>query len=125
MTTCVTNEPKATVRASKERYDVPRVDIHETKEAYVLEADMPGVKKEGLEILMEGDELTLVGHRETGNGQGDTLYRESYDGSFRRTFELDPRIDRAGVAARLTGGVLTVTLPKAAELKPRQIKVAG
>ena len=126
MTTCVTKEQKSAASpTAKARTVAPRVEIHEIKDAYVLEADMPGVDKGGLELLMEGEELTLVGHRRAGTGRGDALYRESSGCDYRRTFELDPKIDRAGISASLTGGVLKVTLPKAAELKPRRITVTG
>ena len=55
-------------------YVSPPVDIYETKEAYVLEADMPGVNKHGLEILLEGNELTLIGHREVPPPVGDVVH---------------------------------------------------
>ena len=72
---------------------VPRVDITETKDGYLLEAEMPGVNKEGLEILLEGNELTLVGHRHEEFDGLTLLYRESNQRDYRRVFVLDPVID--------------------------------
>ena len=95
----------------------------ETKEGYVLEAEMPGVNKNGLEVLLEGNELTIVGRRDYSAPNGAPLYRESRDRDFRRSFVLDPVIDTAKISARMENGLLTLTLPKAEAVKPRKIKV--
>src|SRR4051794_25218991 len=70
----------------------PEVNIFETNDGYVLEAEMPGVGKNGLEVTLEGNELTIVGHRNQDTVAGEPLFceRQSYD--FRRVFELDPAI---------------------------------
>ncbi len=101
----------------------PEVNIYETSEGYVLEAEMPGVNKEGLEITLEGNEITIVGHRHVAPLSGEALFRESFRGDFRRVFELDPAIDTSRIAARMDQGVLTLTLPKSERVKPRKIKV--
>jgi HSP20 family protein len=101
----------------------PEVNIFETKDGYMLEAEMPGVKKEGLEITLEGNELTILGRREPEAPCGDTLFRERNVADYRRTFELDPAIDTANVAAKMDQGVLTLTLPKSERVKPRRITV--
>jgi len=106
-------------------YDSPVVDIYETKDAYVLQADMPGVHKDGLEVLLEDNILTLVGHRAPGPVAGDVLVRESNENDYRRVFELDPAIDTARIKARMDQGVLTLDLPKAERVKPRRIEVAA
>lgn len=107
-------------------YMSPRVNITETKDGYVLEAEMPGVSKDGLEILLEGNELTLVGHRREENLPGvELVYRESANRDFRRTFVLDPTIDSGRVEAKMENGVLRLHLPKAEQLKPRKITVTG
>jgi len=103
----------------------PAVDIHETKTAYVLEAEMPGVNKNGLEITLEGNVLTFVGRRADGCPQeADLIYRESADADFRRVFELDPAIDATRIDAKMDQGVLTLTLPKIERAKPRKITVS-
>lgn len=109
--------------AESERYVSPRVNIIETGDAYVLEADMPGVSKDGLEILLNQSELTLVGRRSPGPAGVELVYRESSPLPYRRTFELDPAIDTEAIDARLEHGVLTLTLPKAEKVKPRKITI--
>jgi HSP20 family protein len=106
-------------------YDSPVVDIYETKDAYVLQADMPGVQKDGLEVLLEDNTLTLVGHRTPGPVTGEVLVRESNENDFRRVFELDPAIDTTRIKARMDQGVLTLDLPKAERVKPRRIEVTA
>jgi len=101
----------------------PEVNIFETKDGYVLEAEMPGVSKEGLEITLEGNELTITGRRHLEKVSGEAVLRESRPVNFRRMFELDPAIDTARVAARMDQGVLILTLPKSEKLKPRKISV--
>ncbi len=101
----------------------PEVNIFETKDGYMLEAEMPGVKKEGLEITLDGNELTIVGRREPEPPCGDLLFRERNVADYRRTFELDPAIDTTRVSAKMDQGVLTLTLPKSERVKPRRITV--
>ncbi|MBM3881703.1 MAG: Hsp20/alpha crystallin family protein [Verrucomicrobia bacterium] len=103
-------------------YVTPAVDIAETKEAYLLRADMPGVTKNGLEIQLEANELTIVGHRADAR-EGSYLHRESSTHDFRRTFVIDPTIDASRISAKIEQGVLTVHLPKTDQVKPRRINV--
>jgi len=113
-------------RVSNERpteFVSPEVNIFETRDGYVLEAEMPGVNKEGLEITLEGNEITIVGHRHPQHLAGEPLFRESHNADYRRVFELDPAIDTAKVSARMDQGVLTLTLPKSEKVKPRKIAV--
>src|SRR5580765_7620198 len=113
----------ATDRAVRYEYATPEVNIFENKDGYVLEAEMPGVNKEGLEITLEGNELTLVGRRHADAQPGEALFRESAARDYRRVFELDPAIDTTKVSAKVEQGVLTLTLPKSEKVKPRKIKV--
>ena len=120
MNTSVTKQQQEQpVRRENGQYQTwsPPVDIFETKEAYVLRADMPGVNKDGLDITVEGTTLTLTGKR--------TLARQGRTQSveYRRVFELDPTIDFGKVKARVDHGVVTVELPKAEKVKPRKIKI--
>jgi HSP20 family molecular chaperone IbpA len=111
--------------ASRVNYLTPLANILETNDGYVLEAEMPGVNKEGLEITVENGELTILGHRATVEAKGREVYRESRAFDYRRTFELDPSIDTAKVTAHIEQGVLTLHLPKAESVKPRKITVNG
>jgi len=101
----------------------PVVNIFETREGYVLEAEMPGVSKEGLEITLEGNELTLLGHRRTEPLPGQSVFCECAKADYRRVFELDPAIDTSRITAKVDQGILMLTLPKSEEVKPRKIRV--
>jgi len=101
----------------------PVANILETADGYILEAEMPGVSKEGLEVTVENGELIIVGRRADRDLPGTTLYRESRLLDYRRVFDLDPSIDTAKITAKMEQGVLILTLPKAEEVKPRRIQV--
>lgn len=104
-------------------YVSPRVNITETKDGYLLEAEMPGVNKDALEILLEGNELTLVGRRPAETDGLQLVYRESSNRDFSRSFVLDPTIDTSKIEAKMENGVLKLHLPKADQVKPRKITV--
>jgi HSP20 family protein len=101
----------------------PEVNIFETKDGYVLEAEMPGVGKDGLEVTVEGNELTIVGRRNQETVTGEPLFCERQRYDFRRVFELDPAIDTGKVGAKMDQGILTLTLPKSERVKPRKINI--
>jgi HSP20 family protein len=103
-------------------YLSPKVNIVARPDGYVVTADFPGVNKEGLEVSVDQNVLTLIGRRQ--NNLGATpLYRESAEADFRRVFELDRSIDTAKITAKIEQGILTLTLPKAEHVKPRKISV--
>lgn len=101
----------------------PQVNVVETGDAYILEAEMPGVSKDGLEVLLEANELTIIGRRNYAVEGAKLVYRESFDRDFRRAFELDPAIDTARITARMENGVLHMELPKTEQVKPRKITI--
>jgi HSP20 family protein len=101
----------------------PDVNIYETEDGYILQADMPGVTKEGVEITLEGNTLTFNGRRRGETVSGSVLYRESRGLNYRRVFELDPGIDTRRIGAEMRQGLLTLTLPKAEHVKPRKIEI--
>ena len=76
----------------------PEVNIYETKDGYVLEAEMPGVSKDGLEITLEGDEITILGRRAAEPVNGEVLFRERSAADYRRVFELDPAVERTAAS---------------------------
>lgn len=118
------NKLPAEQRAEQRRgWLQPQVNIIERPDGYHLEAEMPGVNRDGLEVLLEGNELTIIGHRKQNVEGAQLIYRESYDRDFRRSFELDPTIDTAKISARMENGVLFLDIPKAEKVKPRKIKV--
>jgi len=122
-----TTQKKTTTNptAHREEFVSPGVDIFETSEGYVLEAEMPGVNKDGLEITLEGTEITITGRRAHEVPAGVGLIAERRPVDFRRTFELDPAVDSARISARMNQGVLTLTLPKSERGKPRRIQVTA
>jgi len=111
--------------SSPREYLYPPVNITETGDSFVLEAEMPGVNKEGLEITLEGNELTIVGRRGAETVHAQLVYRESRPFDYRRVFEIDPAIDSSKISARMDQGVLYLTLPKAEKVKPRKIEVTA
>lgn len=127
-TMSTTKENRDTRAAREQRQErrgwiQPQVNIVESRDGYVLEAEMPGVNKDGLEVLLEGNELTIVGRRAVPSLNAQLLYRESADRDYRRTFELDPAIDTGKIVARMDQGILYLELPKSERVKPRKITV--
>lgn len=123
MTTLV-RENRDTDRAQTEQFITPSASLMEIGDGYVLDIELPGVKKEGLEISVENNELTIVGRRSLPQIEGVLMHRESRPENFRRTFELDPSIDADKISAKMEQGVATLTLPKAEHVKPRKITVS-
>jgi HSP20 family protein len=111
----------STDRAGRYAYVTPFVDVQATEEGFVLQAEMPGVSKTGIEVTVENGELIMVGHRESLDASGDPVYLERRPTDYRRVYELDPSIDTSRISARIDQGVVTVTLPKAESVKPRKI----
>ena len=112
----------ATAPAQRIRYAAPAVSISEDAEGYTLEAEMPGVGKEGVQITLENSELVFTGSKVTPKS-GRRLHAETSRADYRRVFDLDPAVDTDKITARMEQGVLTLRLPKAQDKKPRQITV--
>jgi HSP20 family protein len=107
-----------------EQFVAPAASLVEDGDGYLLQVEMPGVNKEGLEISTEGNELTIIGRRSLPTLEGALLHQESRREDFRRAFEIDPSIDVNKINARIEQGLLTVRLPKAEHVKPRRITVS-
>lgn len=105
---------------------LPAVDIKETEAAFVAQADLPGLRKEDIDVAIEDNLLTISGERklesETGDGEFHRVERRY--GSFRRSFALPRGIDAGKVEAKFEDGVLTLTLPKAESARARKIAVS-
>jgi HSP20 family protein len=82
------------------------------------------VNKEGLEIAMEDNELTIIGRRSLPTVDGTLIHQESRRENFRRAFEIDPSIDTDKISAQIDQGILTLKLPKSEKVKPRKITVS-
>lgn len=101
------------------------VDMYETDDAVVVKASLPGVKPEDLDISVTGDSLTIRGEtkREEEVKEENYIRRERFYGSFCRTLPLPVPVVADDAEAEFENGVLTLTLPKAEEVKPKSIKV--
>lgn len=109
--------------AQRLSFVTPVANILETADGYLLEAEMPGVAKDGIDVTVENGELILVGRRADKDLPGSALYRESRPLDYRRVFDLDPSIDTGRITAKMEQGILTLNLPKAEQVKPRRIQV--
>lgn len=102
----------------------PALNVWEDEQNLFVEAELPGLKMEDLEVLVTGDELTLKGERREVKLEGASYHRhERGVGAFSRTVRLPIAIDAGKVQAKLQEGVLTVTLPKSEASRPRKIEV--
>jgi HSP20 family protein len=103
----------------------PALNLHDAGDRFVVSAELPGLKAGDVELTLTGDALTLRGERRRDPLVPDESYRrlERPFGAWSRTLTLPGRIDPDGVSASLALGVLTVVLPKAEEVRPRQIPV--
>jgi HSP20 family protein len=103
----------------------PPANILANDNEYLIEVEMPGVTKDGLEITVEGNELTIIGRRKLDLPEGELFYSESSLADFRRVFELGLDVDTSKIRAELEQGVLKLHLPKSEKAKPRKIPVSG
>ena len=111
-------------RQATEQFVAPPATVLESADGYTLEVEMPGVSRENLEMWVENNELTILGRRSMPSVEGTVIHRESRPENFQRSFELDPSIDAGKISAKIEQGVVTLTLPKAEQVKPRKIAVA-
>jgi HSP20 family protein len=103
----------------------PPIDVHETPDELVVTAALPGMKADDVEITMTGQTLTLRGEFKADDEvtKDQYLYRERRFGSFSRTLQLPVRVQGDRAQATFADGVLTLSIPKAEEVKPRQIRI--
>jgi HSP20 family protein len=102
---------------------IPAVDIEELEDTYVVEAEVPGVKREDVNIEVSGNELTISGETKEREREGVTRRRMRRVGKFEFRVTLPSEVNPEGVEAKLNDGVLTVRIPKAAGAKRRRIEV--
>ena len=120
----LTRETRESDRGQAEQFITPPASVTEIGDGYMLEIEMPGVKKDGLEISVENNELTIIGRRSVPAAEGTLIHRESRPENFRRAFEIDPSIDANKISAKIDQGLVMLTLPKAEHVKPRKITVS-
>jgi len=103
----------------------PAFDVKETKDSYSFKADLPGIQEKDVDVTMTGNRLTVTGKREQEKeDKSDRYYAyERTYGSFTRSFTLPDGADVEKLRATLEQGVLTITVPKKAEVQPKKIAV--
>ena len=103
------------------------LDVAETENEFVVKASLPGIKPEDVQITVHGDTLTIRGESKAEEEkQGQTWHlRERRSGAFQRSLSLATPIDADKANARFEHGVLTLTLPKSEQARPKQIKIGG
>jgi HSP20 family protein len=107
-------------------YFVPTVDIFETPDELMLVADVPGVPPDGVQVHLEGDELTIEGRVSPAEYEGlKPLHVEYGVGGYFRRFTLGEAIDREHIQANVRNGTLSLRLPKAEQARPRRIEVTS
>lgn len=101
------------------------IDVYATEDDLVVEANLPGVKPEEVDITVEGNTLTLAGETRSARKEdgGSTLISEIHRGAFSRTLTLPAGLEPDKATATFEDGVLTLRIPKAEQMKPRQIKI--
>ena len=106
------------------RFFVPTTDVYETEDALVVAMEVPGVGRDDVEIELKDDVLRVEGRIDSSKYGGmEPVYTEYGVGHWARSFSLFDKVDREGIGAQLEDGVLTLTLPKTAEARPRRIAV--
>jgi HSP20 family protein len=108
---------------SRERYSAPPVDIYKNENGLVVVADLPGVSKDGLDVGVENDFLSIRGVSRDGL-PGNAIYSEFELVHYFRQFELSDKVDQSRIMAELKHGVLTLTLPRAEVTRPKKIEVS-
>jgi HSP20 family protein len=105
----------------------PDIEIKETKDSYMITADLPGVTMDDLELSVTGNRLTVSGRREEEERREDEryfTYERSY-GTFARSFVMPEGADLERIEAQLSDGVLKITVPKRAEVQARKVEIGG
>jgi HSP20 family protein len=113
-----------TVEEGRPESFVPIADVEERDDSFVIELDVPGVKKDDVDISMAGRRLVVAGKRKEKERAGILRRRDRLVGEFRFEIELPTEIDEANVKASLDDGVLTLTVPKRQAERPRRIAVS-
>jgi len=102
----------------------PALDLYQNNDNVVAVVELPGMRKEDIDISLHDGMLTIAGERQSSSSEGENAERtERFSGKFRRSITLPSRVDADKVSASYKDGVLTVTLPKAEEAKPKKVEV--
>jgi HSP20 family protein len=103
----------------------PALDLYQNADNVVAVVEVPGMCKEDIDISLHDGMLTIAGERQTSSSEGENAERtERFTGKFRRSITLPTRVDAGKVTASYKDGILTITLPKAEEAKPKKVEVS-
>jgi HSP20 family protein len=119
-----THKAEPQLIAHTDKWYTPAADLFEYENEIIIEVDMPGVSKEGVEMTLQGDELIVSGHVVHDEERDDViLYREYDEGHFHLHVLLNEAINKDKISPEMTNGVLKITMPKKETYKPRKIEV--
>ncbi len=113
------------VHSSRFELRSPALNFREAKDSYVVEVELPGMKKEDISVTIKAGVLTVSGERKTDKTESSDVYRirESAYGSFSRSISLPDDADANKVSAEFDNGILTITIGRNAKLMPQEIKI--
>ncbi len=118
--------PSTQARQESDRAVAPAIDVKENEQAYTVHAELPGVKKEDLDISINDGVLTInaeTRYEHEDKEKGRVIRQERRYGKFVRSMRLGADVDESNVEADYTDGILILTLPKTEEVKPKKIEV--
>lgn len=107
------------------RFLSPAIDVEETKDEYLVTADLPGINKEDIDIECIGNQLTITAERKYESTEKERRqgHQERFHGTYQRSFALPTSVDAEKISASYNNGVLTVHVPKVEQVKPRRIEI--
>ncbi|HAV10920.1 MAG TPA: molecular chaperone [Dehalococcoidia bacterium] len=113
--------------ASEEMAWLPAIDVLEKEDKFIVKVELPGVKKEDIDVSIAGDMLTISGEKQAESEvkKKGYYYRESSYGSFSRSITMPPTVDASKIESSYDTGVLEITLPKAVDVKPKKVAIAS
>ena len=109
---------------SREEYITPAVDIYETPNAFILHLDLPGAARDGIQVNVEAEKLSIKARVEAiHSATANILYHEIVQRNYRRSFNLTRGIDSGRIEAEFQDGVLHVTIPKSEQFRRKEIQI--
>lgn len=125
MSTTELDTVKTEEKPQSQSWRRPHYDVFESEDAFDVKVSIPGVERDGVDISIKGDSLTIVGMHSKGQaGNWRPLRKELPEGDFRLNLRLNVPIKEEKIKAQVENGILNLQLPKADEVKPRKIKIS-
>jgi len=116
-------ETNSNITESRKVFHTPLADIYSTDDIYSVKLEVPGVTRENLNVVIEDDELKITAESSIEENDNDLKYADFSVKNFSRTFRVGNDIDRNRIDAKLENGILTLTLHKSEEVKPKKIAI--